>query len=208
MWGTFSDERTGLSFTIAAGPRQRNHSRVRVPRVLSQFRDSPNLEGQVPVFISPRNRVVPNLRHWVPFSSSPTTRRATVEVFEPASTRAWLIQVKVTLRLVVYRQSVHVGAKPLEDHVQRIWQLNPCCHSPYETPSLTRRWGSLMNMLGVSSSVRIAYIACYWKFFLLQYTQVLCQQRFCRADHVYVTYSTLQRHLNHLNGLKLDHSQV
>jgi hypothetical protein len=24
---------------------------------LSQFRDSPNLEGQVPVFISPRNRV-------------------------------------------------------------------------------------------------------------------------------------------------------
>jgi hypothetical protein len=31
MWGTLSDERTGLSFTIAAGPRQRNHFRVRVP---------------------------------------------------------------------------------------------------------------------------------------------------------------------------------
>jgi hypothetical protein len=27
-------------------------------------------------------------RHWVPFSSPPTTRRAPVEVFEPASTRA------------------------------------------------------------------------------------------------------------------------
>jgi hypothetical protein len=27
-------------------------------------------------------------RHWVPFSSTPTTRRATVEVFEPTSTRA------------------------------------------------------------------------------------------------------------------------
>jgi hypothetical protein len=26
-------------------------------------------------------------RHWVPFSSPPTTRRATVEVFDPASTR-------------------------------------------------------------------------------------------------------------------------
>jgi hypothetical protein len=26
-------------------------------------------------------------RHWVPFSSPPTTRRATMEVFEPASTR-------------------------------------------------------------------------------------------------------------------------
>jgi hypothetical protein len=31
MWGVISDERTGLSFTSAAGPRQRSHSRVRVP---------------------------------------------------------------------------------------------------------------------------------------------------------------------------------
>jgi hypothetical protein len=31
MWGALSDERTGLSFTTAAGPRQRSHSRVRVP---------------------------------------------------------------------------------------------------------------------------------------------------------------------------------
>jgi hypothetical protein len=51
-----------LSFTIAAGSRQRSYSRVQVPRnswhiLLSQSRDSPNLEGQVPVFISPRNRV-------------------------------------------------------------------------------------------------------------------------------------------------------
>jgi hypothetical protein len=42
--------------------------------LLSQIRDFPNLEGQVPVFISPR--------HWVPFSSPPTTSRATVEVFD------------------------------------------------------------------------------------------------------------------------------
>jgi hypothetical protein len=31
MWDAVSDERTGLSFTITAGPRQRNHFRVRVP---------------------------------------------------------------------------------------------------------------------------------------------------------------------------------
>jgi hypothetical protein len=31
MWGAFSDERTGLSFTFAAGPRQRRHFCVRVP---------------------------------------------------------------------------------------------------------------------------------------------------------------------------------
>jgi hypothetical protein len=32
MWGALSDERTGLSFTVAAGPRQRSHSGARVPR--------------------------------------------------------------------------------------------------------------------------------------------------------------------------------
>jgi hypothetical protein len=31
-WSALSDERMGLSFTIAAHPRQRSHSRVRVPR--------------------------------------------------------------------------------------------------------------------------------------------------------------------------------
>jgi hypothetical protein len=31
-----------------------------------------------------------NPRHWVPVSSPPTTRRATAEVSDPASTRAWL----------------------------------------------------------------------------------------------------------------------
>jgi hypothetical protein len=31
IWGALSDERTGPSFTIAAGPRKRSHSRVRVP---------------------------------------------------------------------------------------------------------------------------------------------------------------------------------
>jgi hypothetical protein len=31
MWGAFSDERTGQSFTIPAAPRQHSHSRVRFP---------------------------------------------------------------------------------------------------------------------------------------------------------------------------------
>jgi hypothetical protein len=57
MWGVLSDERMGLLFTILAGPCQRSHSPVRVTRDASQIRDSPNLEGQVPIFISPRDRV-------------------------------------------------------------------------------------------------------------------------------------------------------
>jgi hypothetical protein len=31
IWGALSDDRTGLLFKIVAGPRQHNHSRVRVP---------------------------------------------------------------------------------------------------------------------------------------------------------------------------------
>jgi hypothetical protein len=42
---------------------------------------------------------------------------------------------------------------------------------------------TLLNMLGLSSSVHYAHIACYWKVFLLHYTQVLCQYSLYRADH-------------------------
>jgi hypothetical protein len=42
-----------------------------------------------------------------------------------------------------------------------------------------------MNMLDLSSSVRIAHITSYWQMFLLHYTQVLCHYRLCKADHAY-----------------------
>jgi hypothetical protein len=70
MWGVLSDERTGLSFTIASGPLQRSHSRVRVPRDSWLY------------FTVSDSRL--------PFSSPPATRRATLEVFDPASTRGCL----------------------------------------------------------------------------------------------------------------------
>jgi hypothetical protein len=58
--------------------------------LLSQIGDSPNLEGQVPVLISPRNKVARLYPQELgSFSSLPTTRRAMVEVFDPASTRGW-----------------------------------------------------------------------------------------------------------------------
>jgi hypothetical protein len=66
-WDALSDERTGLSFTIAAGIRQPRHSRVRVPR------------DSWPYFIVSYSEL-----H---FTSPPTTRRVTVEVIEPTSTR-------------------------------------------------------------------------------------------------------------------------
>jgi hypothetical protein len=58
MWGALSDERTGLSFTTVSGLASavilgsecrgtHDHN------LLSQFQDSLNLKGQVPVLISP-----------------------------------------------------------------------------------------------------------------------------------------------------------
>jgi hypothetical protein len=67
MSGALSDERTGLSFTITAGPRQHSHSQVRVP------------------YDSRPHFTVSDYK--LPFSSSPTTHRATVEVFDLPSTR-------------------------------------------------------------------------------------------------------------------------
>jgi hypothetical protein len=60
-WETLSDERTGLSYTIAAGPSQHSHSLVRAP-----------LDSQSYFTLS-------ELR--LPISLPPTTRRLTVEVF-------------------------------------------------------------------------------------------------------------------------------
>jgi hypothetical protein len=83
MWGAVSDERTGLSFTIAADPRQRSHFRVRVPWDLWLY------------------FTVSDLR--LPFSSPPTTRRATVDVFDPASTRGCHVWNAVSPEVGVWR---------------------------------------------------------------------------------------------------------
>jgi hypothetical protein len=66
MWGALSEERTGLSFTVPAFPHQRSHSRVRVPW------------DSRPYFTVSNSRL--------PFSSPPTTLRATVEILGPACT--------------------------------------------------------------------------------------------------------------------------
>jgi hypothetical protein len=72
------------------------------------------------------------------------------------------VKVKVTLRLAVYRQSVHLGLKPFEPHDQRFFfQLNPCGKSLCNILSNKKMGLSFMNMLGLSSNVHFAHIACY-----------------------------------------------
>jgi hypothetical protein len=78
LWGALSDERSGLSFVYAAGSCQRSLSRVRVPWDLR------------PYF------TVSHLR--LPFSSPPTSRKVTVEVFDPASTQLTKLAPLITPR--------------------------------------------------------------------------------------------------------------
>jgi hypothetical protein len=57
-------------------------------------------------------------------------------------------RLRVTLRLVVYRQSARLHSEPLETHGQNLFsQLNTCSHSPYITSSLRRRWVSHLQLL-------------------------------------------------------------
>jgi hypothetical protein len=55
---TLSDERTGLQFIVTGGPRQRSPAGPKTVFYFPKPWDSPNLEGQVPVFVSPSNRLV------------------------------------------------------------------------------------------------------------------------------------------------------
>jgi hypothetical protein len=94
MWGVLPDEKKGLSFTIAAGPHQRSHSRVRVPRDSWPYftvLDSKFLQPGGPdlriYILQEHGGRWPSYtpKQWVPFSSPPTTGRAMVSVFEPVS---------------------------------------------------------------------------------------------------------------------------
>jgi hypothetical protein len=79
--------RLQLLLVLASAVILRSESRGTRDILLSQIPDSHNLEGHVPVFISPRNRVARlNPQTLGSFSSPPTTRRAMVEVFDSAST--------------------------------------------------------------------------------------------------------------------------
>jgi hypothetical protein len=109
--------------------------------------------------------------------------------------------------VVVYRQSVHLGRKPLEIH-DFFFNWTLAVIALRNILSDEKMGLSLMNMLGLFSSVRIAHIACYWKFFLVHYIQVLCQSRLCIADHAYLSILRYNGRLITWNGPKFDHRQI
>jgi hypothetical protein len=92
IWSALSDERTGLVFSIATGPRQRSHFRVRDSWPYFTFSD---------------------LR--LPFSSPATTRRVTVEVFDPASTRVTFCSIWISCYIASGRTIIkHVRCLPMD----------------------------------------------------------------------------------------------
>jgi hypothetical protein len=76
-----------------------------------RFETSPTWRARSPYLYPPRRRwPIYTPRHWVPFSSPPTTRRATVEVFDPASTR---MSRSTTMAALLY----NIGTDHLENIV-------------------------------------------------------------------------------------------
>jgi hypothetical protein len=101
MWRALSDEKMGLLFATAAGSRQRSHSR--------------GTWDSQPYFTVSDSRL--------PFSSPPTTRRDTVEVFDPASTRD------------MNRSSLHNSL-----YILPVTMENVCCLSVATETHLVLNW--------------------------------------------------------------------
>jgi hypothetical protein len=123
-YGTpYLTKRTGLSFTIAAGPCQRSHCRVRVPW------------DSRPYFTVLDSRF--------PFLSPPTTRRVTVEVFDPASTlRVESIRVESYVTTDGQPASLSWNKAP-------IWGLRPDFYYCQTVAGLLM-WGALFDEIPCS----------------------------------------------------------
>jgi hypothetical protein len=126
LYRALSDERTGLPFTFAAGPRQRSHFLVRVPW------------DSWPYFTVSDSRL--------PFPLPPTTRRDTVEVFDLASTR------DRTLSIQSYSLSPRkVLVEPYRDHRLQGFLLRVAVWTTFTNPLQRKRL--CICCLGIDVSV-------------------------------------------------------
>jgi hypothetical protein len=138
FWGTLSDERTGLSFFYAAGPRQRSLFRVRVPWDSWQY-----LLSQIRVFPFRRLLRLAGLRwrYW-----NPPPRRVVLTHWSESKSH-----------IVTDGQSISKSwcraPSGAHDQIQvfiTLWQLRSCFPG---APSLTRGLVCLLYMLLALASV-------------------------------------------------------
>jgi hypothetical protein len=145
----------GLSFTIAAGLRQRSHFQVRAlrdswPHFTVSVLRLPQPGGPGPRIYIPQEHSGPGILPDTRFSFCRLLRfvgltRDSVCSESESCVCSVKVKVRVTLPLVVYRWSVRLGVKSLGLKTREFFfQLNLCDNSPYVTSSLTRRWVCLL----------------------------------------------------------------
>jgi hypothetical protein len=172
MSGALSDERTGLSLKIAAGPRQRSHSRVRVPwdsRPYFTVSDS-----RLSILSPP---TTPGLR-WR-YSTPP-----------PHETPVANVKFKVKARILrpTVSRAVYLGIKHPSWAQHQIFitveelQVS-CCGALCLTRGLVYRLPeSQSSVISLLSDCTIC-ILHVTKCMYIQHIQSLCQSRLSTADH-------------------------
>jgi hypothetical protein len=136
-FGALPDERMGLSFRIAAGPRQCSHCRVWV-----RWDSRPHF----------------TVSDWrLPFSSPPMTCSVTVEVFDPASTWEWH-QHRVKSYVTTHNQSASLSWNKAP-----IWGLQSdfyCCQTVTGIAGLLM-WGAFSHeWMGLSFTIAAGTRQC------------------------------------------------
>jgi hypothetical protein len=172
----------GLSFKIAAGPHQRSHSQVRVPRdswppfTVSDSR-LPQLGGPGPRIYIPQEKGGPVIHPGTGFPFRRLLRLAGLRwrystspphgIWHslPESESELLYDWRFTADQFV------LATSPLRPHGQQFFfRLNTCFHSPYVTSFLTREWGLLLTSAAghrQRSHSRIRLPRDSWPYFTL-----------------------------------------
>jgi hypothetical protein len=120
--------RLQLLLALASAVILRSESRRTYGHILlSQIRDSTTWRAR-PKYLYPPGTGWPSYtpRHWVPFPSPPTTGRATVEVFGPASTREWLL-------IWMMSSSYSLGTDSIENTASKNSSIVACLFVAAET---------------------------------------------------------------------------
>jgi hypothetical protein len=152
MWGALSDEWRGLYFTVAAVILRSKFRRTHDHILLSQIWDSVTWRATSP-YLYPWGAGWPcyTPRYWVPFSSPSTTRRPTVEVFEPAYTRGFQLKIKVKVKVILWPTVSHPVDLGLKSHLgpkTRFLLLSDSCGFDDVRHPLWQKNGSVHRITG------------------------------------------------------------
>jgi hypothetical protein len=153
----------GVSFTIAAGPRQHKHSRVRVPRdswtyfIISDSR-LPQPGGPGHHIYIPQEQSGPLMPSGTEFHFRRLLLLAGLRWRysnpRPHSKSEAKSKLLYDWRFTTYQ--FVLASSPLRPMIMDFFQLNSCDNCPYVTASLTRRW---IYLLWICLAFRQVYIS-------------------------------------------------